>query len=490
MEHLNTAHHTHQLWLLPPLQMASTNLEHFFQCYDSLQKEASKLTSEETSLNQAKQTHWKAHHELKRATSAFSANQEFITEQRDRINLVSTHWFYGTTAFQPQLWLRGGCQGKVQRARDKFEKAQADHPKYQELTRKLQRDEEEARAILQGQQASRDRASEAAAEVEAMKEEIAQQYPSTQLSQLQSQATAVQQRVKEKRRRKDYLNGIGRTLRLASNSFQNAESKLRDAKQKFEKAAEQMVKQEVQLALPVTDVTTTNRSCPNGCGFVITRHANYCCRACSARGRHGPKCERIPFSSPPGARDMSTRMQEQGQEHTRKVDTLRQQARTDLEDAERKRQDGVTALQQATSNLSCSIGDQIVVMMPVANRGYCSNDCTCYSVPNQAQQIQQVVREHQSMVKQHEAYIFQLQSDVDQEVQSLEQQWNQHRNSISQEKTRIFDELRASRGGFLPGAVMACTVDQEIQDIPTAYCVPMRADERLYSSFLDTIKSP
>ena len=133
-----------------------------------------------------------------------------------------------------------------------------------------------------------------------------------------------------------------------------------------------------------------------------------------------------------------------------------------------------------------------MVMMPVANRGYCSNDCTCYSVPNQAQQIQQVVREHQSMVKQHEAYIFQLQSDVDQEVQSLEQQWNQHRNSISQEKTRIFDELRASRGGFLPGAVMAsaCTIDQEIQDIPTAYCVPMRADERLYSSFLDTIKSP
>ena len=52
----------------------------------------------------------------------------FAQEQRDRIDLVSSHWFFGNTALQPQLWLRGGVEGKKKRAEAKLGRAEGEHP--------------------------------------------------------------------------------------------------------------------------------------------------------------------------------------------------------------------------------------------------------------------------------------------------------------------------------------------------------------------------
>ena len=38
-----------------------------------------------------------------------------------KIDLLETHWFYGTTALQPQLWLKGGVQGKIARQKMKLQ---------------------------------------------------------------------------------------------------------------------------------------------------------------------------------------------------------------------------------------------------------------------------------------------------------------------------------------------------------------------------------
>lgn len=38
-----------------------------------------------------------------------------IAQRKALIELCETHPFFGTTFFQPQLWLRGGVQGKIQR---------------------------------------------------------------------------------------------------------------------------------------------------------------------------------------------------------------------------------------------------------------------------------------------------------------------------------------------------------------------------------------
>ena len=65
----------------------------------------------------------------------------FCKEQRDRIACVSYNWFYGTIIFQPQLWLRGGCKGKIERAKRKLDNTRENLPRIQTFIRHLEIDE-------------------------------------------------------------------------------------------------------------------------------------------------------------------------------------------------------------------------------------------------------------------------------------------------------------------------------------------------------------
>ena len=65
----------------------------------------------------------------------------FCKEQRDRIACVSYNWFYGTLIFQPQLWLRGGCKGKIERAKRKLDNTRENLPRIQTFIRHLEIDE-------------------------------------------------------------------------------------------------------------------------------------------------------------------------------------------------------------------------------------------------------------------------------------------------------------------------------------------------------------
>ena len=65
----------------------------------------------------------------------------FCKEQRDRIACVSYNWFYGTLVFQPQLWLRGGCKGKIERANRKLDNTRENLPRIQTFIRHLEIDE-------------------------------------------------------------------------------------------------------------------------------------------------------------------------------------------------------------------------------------------------------------------------------------------------------------------------------------------------------------
>lgn len=109
----------------------------FFTDYDEKKQELGSLKDVEAQLASQRETLEKTHEALKKAKQAVATNEASIKEQTDRIDLVKNHWFFGTTALQPQLWLRGGTQGKIARAQAKLDKANADQPKLQGEEREL-----------------------------------------------------------------------------------------------------------------------------------------------------------------------------------------------------------------------------------------------------------------------------------------------------------------------------------------------------------------
>ena len=93
----------------------------FFPRYDALGAESASLDGVEASLSRASAALGKERGDLEHEKSLLLKNESYTREQKERIELVSNHWFYGTTALQPQLWLRGGAQGKIDRAKAKLD---------------------------------------------------------------------------------------------------------------------------------------------------------------------------------------------------------------------------------------------------------------------------------------------------------------------------------------------------------------------------------
>ena len=87
-----------------------------FQRYDELKSEASLMVGVDERLTKVSTELAQAKIDLRKATEANEANEKDLKEQKDRIELVKDHWFYGTTALQPQLWFRGGVEGKAGRS--------------------------------------------------------------------------------------------------------------------------------------------------------------------------------------------------------------------------------------------------------------------------------------------------------------------------------------------------------------------------------------
>lgn len=108
----------------------------WFRNFDGIVKEIdTELHDIEDRIATGKAALEKAREELQKETTVREKNDAFIKEQVDRIELVSQHWFFGSTALQPQLWMRGGTTGKISRAQAKLDAAKENHPALQEAER-------------------------------------------------------------------------------------------------------------------------------------------------------------------------------------------------------------------------------------------------------------------------------------------------------------------------------------------------------------------
>ena len=104
----------------------------FFPRYDTILEELRALRSVEASLKDSKNAYMRRQRQLKETEWLKDGCDIVETEERNRIDLVKSHWFYGTTALQPQLWFRGGTKGKIQRATAKLENARRNRTRFAE----------------------------------------------------------------------------------------------------------------------------------------------------------------------------------------------------------------------------------------------------------------------------------------------------------------------------------------------------------------------
>lgn len=167
----------------------------FFRYYESLGRDASELEDVRISLQRAKKEQDDVHSKLQCQQERLKSIRCSIEEEKKRIELTSSHWFYGTTTLQPQLWLRGGCKGKVERARKKIVKAQEeDIPNTAVEIETCQIQLPDLQKITKEKSDQFKVSSNATSERRAMKDQAVLEYPSINLSQLQQQESILGQK--------------------------------------------------------------------------------------------------------------------------------------------------------------------------------------------------------------------------------------------------------------------------------------------------------
>jgi hypothetical protein len=205
---------------IPPPQVLSAD---FFRLYDNLARVAASKPSSQYTWKQVKAQRDKVVHDRAILANEVVRNLAFTKEQEERIELVSTHWFYGTTALQPQLWFRGGCPGKIDRAKKKLQDCKEELPKLMAALENI--DTNILPPIEAQEQTSHEElqiAIKAEKEWKAMRDHVVEQYPSARLLKLQEEAKSI-------RRKLAMSEKESQRMKLVVSHFSEANSKYRDA---------------------------------------------------------------------------------------------------------------------------------------------------------------------------------------------------------------------------------------------------------------------
>ena len=203
----------------------------FFNLFDDLTHGVEGLEDALTGLQDVR-TQWQAaQHRLEGHIIDLQWTRCAIKAQQDRIELVSNHWFYGTTLLQPQLWFRGGCKGKIERAKGKLAKAEQED--LHTLLGKVQQMRTVQlpllKAQLQRQYQRVEFSVKAVSELELMKQQAIQEYPTRHLLELQDQDEATGGQFETLQLEARSLAHIISGLDQARNIYQQAQMYLDDA---------------------------------------------------------------------------------------------------------------------------------------------------------------------------------------------------------------------------------------------------------------------
>lgn len=470
----------------------------FFNLYDDLEHDAAGLEDSSARLQVAKAMREASKQALAIHQKSLRSTRALIKEQTERIDLVSKHWFYGTTLLQPQLWWRGGCQGKIERARAKLNKAQEqDLPVIIQTIHQAQTVELPQReAEVQKQLGRFELSANAASEREVLRQQAFREYPSPQLLQLQHQEDAIQKEIKCSQREATTLEDIIAKLFEARKIFDCSTILLDDASKhnnKFESlknaptditrpmdslnSLKYRSRNETLVADGTKIVTieqrsgerdlfhlsrdgkiiSTNFPCPNRCGFLVTWHETYCCAGCKSDGggEHGSRCDRKAVVSQQGAQqkllDLNRRQNARVTSMNTEDDTcnrLFSQARQETKRAERMIFEALNAVDPSIHERYSSICTRLVTVSchHVAHSPH--GGCACSKV--RADDIRyeaEGIAFRQATLSQQLLIAQQLQTAIRQVTHDLETRLRVALSRLQEEQDRVFDELRIRAQG-------------------------------------------
>ena len=186
----------------------------FFQRFDELTAKAVLLANAPAALHAAQTAVNHAQGQLQHQRKAVSKNMAFAQEQRDRIDLVSNHWFFGNTALQPQTWLRGGVKGKKERAEAKLGRAEGEYPALVQAIRASEAALPALQERLNGCRSAHARRTQIERELTTMRDGAVKAHPSQRLVTLQGEHASATQEVSTWSQHASGLHGAVQPLSL------------------------------------------------------------------------------------------------------------------------------------------------------------------------------------------------------------------------------------------------------------------------------------
>jgi hypothetical protein len=416
----------------------------FFAQYDALEEKALDVPRVRASLAQAQTALSVVQDEASKANKQVQDNAAFCKEQTSRIELVSKHWFYGTTALQPQLWLRGGCTGKVARAQTKLEKALQEAPSLARLQDELQNQQLPTLRIVVGERtAELDACVHAQAQRQAMKETVIAQNPSPHICELREESI----------RTKNQLSSVEKVLsqlNQAKTCRATAVQQLNQATKEIESAQKL-----VRSGSSRTGTTTvTVRPCATpGCSFATSSwHATHCCNVCQQKSprRHGRQCEKIPLAAAARVHHHSPA----SPDHIRKVLKIMTKAQSLVDQAVDQMRQASTILSIVSHSTALGLSASAVQSAHLATPSPCGSE----SVKMQQRILEQAlvtVRQYVSQASDLEAHLARLDAKVTAEHDVLQRRLHQTNDDLERERMRIFDAVRSQfvpSGSYLAGS--------------------------------------
>jgi hypothetical protein len=423
----------------------------FFYRYDALKNDADSLEHSEAAMTEAQYALQKVQKDLDNVAKEVEHNRSVYKEQVDRIRLVSTHWFYGTTTLQPQLWFRGGCEGKIARAKLKLAAAEQEYPSLWHVQEQLQTQHiPPLKAAVVERMSIYERCVAAISKRESMKEEAVSQYPSPELCQLQVKSDNLQQQWNAIQQHTDIVARAKTCQVAAVSDYYSAACSLRDADrlhQRYVRQERDLKEMKAQLARHMK----TNRPCANKeCGFAVSSwHPTHCCNACQ-HGKpfpqdHGKHCERKTLDS---SRQFEQRTTEERLQREIEYDNTKCKAKlTEAEDfstrASGQLQQASTILQLMTSDNNASLLVLGSFIPATTSSSLVSFGCACNT--NREVSIQRALRfvhQQQSENEPLAKHIRVLESKLQEGRDAIQRQQEQTTHAIAVEKSQIFDDLR------------------------------------------------
>lgn len=391
-------------------------LKGFFQRYDSLQQEASDLIAVQAVLKTLEDRHTRLDTEAKNATSELQRNAACIDEQENRIQLVSTHWFYGTTALQPQLWFRGGCRGKISRAKAKLANAIERVPELERNKEAADINERLAHMEKESHQAVVDRKQEAADECASMHESVVQEHASPPMRELEQQLAKLQEsketvyvRVKELGQIRDSLSQAETSLRSADRDIDRAERLFRNATR--------LIEEEEQLVLSDSRV---------------------CIRDTVNNG---------PTTAADELQQRRIQLEEKRKQKRYELERALEDAEGSLSRADIEVNAGIEALQDASKSVVYMSGGLLVG--GCSGRAFsekhvyaCSPYCSCCSEQAKISRRRHQLKIQMSVVSEEKVHLDRLRDEATFAMGRLEEQIDQVSGRLTQEKKRIFCHVR------------------------------------------------